>query len=146
MANLSENRKARFDYVVLENFTAGLELKGFEVKSAKSGHANLAGAQAIFRGGEFWLVGVDIPPYQAKNTPKDYDGARSRRLLLNREEINYLSGKLREKGLSLIPLKLFLKNNLIKVELALVRHKNKTDKRELIKKEIARREMKNIRS
>ncbi len=141
MANLSENRKARFDYAVLENFTAGLELKGFEVKSAKSGRANLAGAQAIYRGGEFWLVGMDIPPYQANNTPKDYDSRRSRRLLLNRQEINYLAGRLREKGSSLIPLKLFSKNNSVKVELGLARRAKKSDKREIIKKEIARREM-----
>ncbi len=141
MASLSENRKARFDYAVLENFTAGLELKGFEAKSAKSGRANLAGAQAVYRGGEFWLIGMDIPPYQANNSPEDYDSRRSRRLLMNREEINYLAGRLREKGLMMIPLKLFSKNNFVKVELGLARHTKKSDKRETIKKEIARREM-----
>jgi SsrA-binding protein len=141
MASLSENRRARFDYTVLENFTAGLELKGFEAKSAKNGRANLAGAQAICRGREFWLVGADIPPYQANNYPKDYDSRRSRRLLLSRQEINYLAGRLREKGLSMIPLKLFLKNNFVKVELGLARRTKKSDKREIIKKEIARREM-----
>ncbi|MCL5733180.1 MAG: SsrA-binding protein SmpB [Patescibacteria group bacterium] len=141
MASLSENRKARFDYAVSENLTAGLELKGFEVKSAKNGRANLAGAQAIYRGGEFWLVGVDIPPYQPKNIPADYDSRRSRRLLLTHQEINYLAGRLKEKGSTLIPLRLFLKNNFVKVELGLAHRKKKTDKREIIKKEIARREM-----
>lgn len=144
MASLSENRRARFDYIILKNFVAGLELKGIEVKSVRAGRANIAGAQVIFRGGELWLVGADISPYQPKNTSPNYDSHRNRRLLLNHREINYLAGKLQEKTLNLIPLKLFLKNNFIKVELGMARRKKKTDKREIIKREIARREMRSV--
>lgn len=134
MKIISENKKAYFDYEILDRYEAGVELRGFEVKSAKNGRFNIAGSYVILRGGEAWLINSDIPPYQPKNTPPDYDSKRNRRLLLNRKEIKFLSGKLQEKGLTLLPLKIYIKNNLIKLELGLARHKKEYDKRETIKK------------
>jgi|YelNatPaOPRAMG01_1025707.scaffolds.fasta_scaffold15733_5 SsrA-binding protein len=145
MKILIQNKKIGLDWRILETFQAGIELQGFEVKSLKNNHGSLASAQAIFSKGELWLIGVDIPPYQPNNAPPGYENQRNRRLLLNRKELNYLSGKLNEKGLHLIPSKIYLKDNLIKVELALCRRKQKTDRREDIKKEISRREMRNFK-
>src|SRR3989344_8716666 len=121
MATLSENRKAGFLYNILEKFQAGIELKGFEVKSVKAGRMNIAGCFGVLKGGEIWLVGADIPTYQAGNTPEGYDPKRSRRLLLSRKEINELTGKMKERGLTLVPLRVYNKGNLVKVELGLSR-------------------------
>ncbi len=138
---LTENRRARFDYEILETLEAGIELKGFEVKSAKAAQMQLAGSHALIRGSELWLLNSHIPPYQPKNAPADYDPARSRRLLLRGEEIKRLTGSLKEKKLSLIPLRVYVKKNLVKVELGLGRLRKKSDKREMIKKRSAEREM-----
>jgi len=137
----AENRRAKFDYEILETFEAGIELKGFEVKAIKSGRANIAGTFAILRGGEVWLVNVDIPPYQVLNTPKEYDPTRTRKLLLNKKEIKYLTEKIRSENLTIVPLKLYNKNNLVKVMLGLARGKKKSDKREAIKKRETKREI-----
>lgn len=134
MNALSENRRARFDYEILETYEAGVELRGFEVKSAKAGRMQLVGSHAIIKGGEIWLLNSQIPPYQPKNTPKDYDPSRTRRLLLKKDEIKSLEGKLHQKSISLIPLKMYTKNNLVKMELGLARPKKKGDKRESLKK------------
>lgn len=141
MKNIAENRRARFDYDILEAFEAGIELNGQEVKSAKAGRFNLNGAYALFRGSELWLTNSDIPAYQPKNAPKDYDAARSRRLLLHRDELKSLGGKLKQKSFSLIPLRAYLKNNFIKLELGLGKSRKKSDKREFLKKRDADREM-----
>jgi SsrA-binding protein len=141
---LAENRRARFDYDVLETYEAGIELVGQEVKSAKLGRLNLAGSHALVRGGEAWLLNAQIPAYQPKNAPKDYDPARTRRLLLKREEIKELQGKLtsqRAAGTSLIPLRAYLKKGYIKIELGLGRSRKKSDKRDLLKKRAAEREI-----
>lgn len=138
---LSENRRARFDYDIVENYEAGIELTGQEVKSVKAGHGNLAGAYAILRGGEAYLLNCQIPPYQQNNVPENYDPSRTRRLLLHKEEIRGLVGKLKEKGLSLVALSFFLKKNLVKVELGLGRSRKAHDKREVLKKRAVRREM-----
>lgn len=143
MKILIQNKKIGLDWRILETFQAGIELQGFEVKSLKGNRGSLASSQAILSKGELWLIGADIPPYQPNNTPPGYESQRNRRLLLRREELNYLYGKLNEKGLRLIPSKIYLKDNLIKIELGLCRRKQKTDKREDIKKEISRREMRN---
>ncbi|MBI2888440.1 MAG: SsrA-binding protein SmpB [Candidatus Liptonbacteria bacterium] len=140
MQTLAENRRAKFDYEILETFEAGIVLRGHEVKSIKSGKMGLAGSRAIIRGGEAFLVGAQIPPYQPLNVPPDYDPAGTRRLLLTHDEIKRLVGALRE-GTTLIPLNTHLKGNLIKIELALARGKKKQDKREDMKKKSARREM-----
>ncbi len=154
MQTISENRRARFDYEILETFEAGIELSGLEVKSAKRGGMQIAGSHGIIRsprlrsgetgGGEAYLVNSRIPPYQPQNTPSDYNPSRTRKLLLHKDEISKLVGSLKQK-LSLIPLRAYLKNNFVKIELGLARPKKKRDKRESIKKVDARREMKKFR-
>jgi len=141
MRSLSENRRARFDYEILEKLEAGVELLGHEVKSAKGGRFEVTGAHALVRKNECWLLNSKIPPYQPKNTPTEYDPERTRRLLLNQSEIKNLTGRLQEKGLSLIPLRVYLKNNFIKIELGLGRARKKQDKRQYLKKKTAAREM-----
>src|SRR3989344_8083594 len=121
MAILSENRKARFDFELLETYEAGIELLGFEVKSVKNHRVNLEGSYVFPRYGEFFLVGATIAPYQPKNTPKDYESARERRLLLHKKEINYLLGKISQKGLTILPVKIYTKGARIKLEIAVAR-------------------------
>lgn len=131
---LAENRRAKFDYEILDTLVAGAELLGFEVKSAKAGRMSLVGSYAIIRGGEAWLVNAQIPPYQQNNTPPDYEPTRPRRLLLRREEISELAGKTKDKGIVLVPLSAFLHKNFIKIKLGICRSKKKHDKREALKK------------
>lgn len=141
MAVLIENRKARFDYEILETFEAGLSLKGWEVKSLKNKRGSLAGSRVIIRGNEAFLVGMDIPPYQPNNMPTNFEEQRTLKLLLSKKEIKYLQGKLSQKGLTIAPLKCYAKNNLIKVEIALVKGKKKYDKREKIKERDTERDI-----
>ena len=141
MPNLSENRKARFNYEILETFEAGIELKGFEVKAIKNGHIDLAGTFAVIRGAEICLLNANIAPYQAGNVPSDYDSTRARRLLLNKKEISELTGKMKERGLTLVPLRVYNKGNLVKVELGLGRGKRGPDKRATIRKREVKREI-----
>lgn len=131
---ITTNKRAYFDYQILENYEAGIELKGFEVKSIKNGRINLAGSYAILKDNQLWLLNTDIPPYQPKNMPADYDSKRTRRLLLKKSEIKGLIGKTHEKGLTLVPLKVYTKNRIIKVEIGLGKIRKKQDKRELLKK------------
>lgn len=128
------NKKGAFDYEILEKFEAGIALKGFEVKSIKTGRINLRGSFVTVKNSELYLTGANIPPYQPKNTPLDYDPTRSRKLLLNNKEIKYLIGKSQQKGLTLIPVRVYIKNNLIKLEFGVAKGKKKYDKREIIKK------------
>jgi len=138
---LSENRRARFDYGITETFEAGIELRGYEVKSVKTGHFQIAGARVLIRAGEAWLVNSHIPPYQPKNTPADYEEDRSRRLLLSKEEIKKLTGVLQEKGNVLVPLEAHLNRGFVKIKLGLGRSRKKSDKREVLKKKSHMREM-----
>lgn len=138
---LAENKKAYFDYEILEKYEAGLELRGFEVKSVVKGNARLEGSRVIVRGGEAFLVGAAIPPYQPANTPSDYEPDRTRKLLLHKKEISYLAGKEHEKGLTLVPLKLYTKGRKVKLEFAVARGRKKADKREVIKKREAKRKI-----
>jgi len=132
---LSENKKASFNYQILERFEAGLVLLGTEVKSIKLKRVNLTGSYIIFKGKELYLIGINIPPYQPKNAPSNYDPERPRKLLLRKKEITYLIGKIKQKrGLTLIPLKVYIKNAKIKMEFGLSQATKKFDKRELIKK------------
>jgi len=132
---LSENKKASFNYQILERFEAGLVLFGTEVKSIKLKRVNLTGSYIIFKGKELYLIGINIPPYQPKNAPSNYDPERPRKLLLRKKEITYLIGKIKQKrGLTIIPLKVYIKNAKIKMEFGLSQAKKKFDKRELIKK------------
>lgn len=137
----SENKKAGFDYEVLEKFEAGMVLFGQEVKSIKTGHTNLAGSYVAIREGEPYLLGVKVPPYQPNNIGADYDEERQRKLLLNKKEIDYLIGKTKVKGFSLIPLKIYENNGRIKLEFGLAKGKKKYDKKEKIKKRDVEREV-----
>ena len=146
MPALSENKKAFFNYEIIETFEAGIELRGFEVKSVKAGQANLVGSFATIRGGEIWLTNAYIPPFQSANTPEGYNQTRPRRLLLNKKEILYLISKMKSDRLTLLPLKMYSKKNLVKVELGLARGKRQHEKRETIKKREAGREMRRARN
>ena len=134
MKKLAENRQAKFDYKILETIEAGIVLKGFETKAAKAGKMNLTGSYARIKGNEVWLINATIQPYQPMNTPKDYDPERTRRLLLTKKEIKHLTGKTKESGLTLVPLRAYIKGRLVKLELGLAKHKKTYDKREVIKK------------
>lgn len=141
MSILAENRRSSYDYELLENYEAGLVLFGFEVKAIKTGHVSLTGSFVTTKNGELFLTNALIPPYQVANTPIEYDQMRPRKLLLKKTEISSLIGKLKAKGLTLIPIRLYTKKNKIKLEFAVARGKRKTDKREAIKKRDAEREM-----
>ena len=136
-----ENRKAKFEFEILETLEAGLELFGFEVKSVKLRRVSLDGSYVFPRRGEFFLVGATIAPYQPKNTPKDYDQARERKLLLHKKEINYLIGKAATKGLTILPLRVYTKGARIKLEMAIARRIKKYDQRERIKEREAKRKI-----
>ena len=143
MKQLGENRKAYFNYEILEKFQAGLVLTGSEVKSVRLGRMQIAGSFCRFQGEELYLSGASIPPYQPKNTKPNYDPARPRKLLLRKKELSYLLGKVKERGLTVLPLRVYSTNaGKIKVEIALAKGKKKWDKREAIKKREAVREMK----
>ena len=141
MANYAENRKARFDYEILEKYEAGIELLGVEVKSVRGGRMSLEGSFIIVRGGEVYLINAHIPPYQPKNAPKDYDPLRNRKLLLTKKEIKELAGNEKNKSLTIVPISVYNKGRKIKVEIAIVKGKKKHDKRETIKKRETDREI-----
>ena len=134
MSTLLENKKIFFDYEILENIEAGLVLAGWEVKSLKNKNGSLLGGHVIVRGNEAFLVGVNIFPYQPNNQPKNCEEQRTIKLLITKKEINYLTGKIKEKRLTIVPLKLYTKNGKVKLAIALVRGKKKFEKREKIKK------------
>jgi len=144
MPTLVNNKKATFNYQVLDTFEAGIELFGYEVKSLRAGKGKLEGGHIVVRGGEAFLLGCTIQPYQASNTPKDYEPERARRLLLNRKELNELLGIESTKGLSLVPLSFYTKGRNIKLGFASVRGKKKADKRETIKERDTKRDIARI--
>ena len=137
---IAENRRARHDYQLLERYEAGLVLTGTEVKSLRDGKANLQRAFADVRGEEVWLVGAHIAEYTQGNIA-NHDPDRDRKLLLRRQEIASLIGKVREKGLTLIPTRLYWKNGRAKVEIAVARGKEVRDKRRDIAKRDADRQI-----
>jgi len=138
---LTENRKAKFDYEILKRFTAGIELLGLEVKSVRNGKISLLGAFVAVRGGEAFLIGADIPAYQPKNAPADYDATRARKLLLSKEELKEIGDAESQKGLTIIPISVYNKGRFLKVDIAIARGKKKFDKRETIKKRDAERDL-----
>lgn len=138
---LIESKKLHLTNVITDTKEAGIELFGFEVKSLRKKQGSLEGAKVLIRGGEAFLVGAYIPPFQPANTPKSYDSYRTRRLLLNKEEILELYSLEQSKTLTLAPHSLYLKKNLIKCEVAICKKKDARDKREDIKKDISRREL-----
>ena len=137
---LVQNRQARSNYEILEKVEAGISLVGTEVKSIRDGKANIKEAYADVRDGEVWLVGAHISPYSHGNIT-NHEPLRERKLLLNAIEIHRLQGKVMEKGLTLIPLRLYMKGRLIKLELGVGRGKKLVDKREDIKKKDQDREI-----
>lgn len=134
MVEFINNKKINVDYEVLETYEAGIELLGIEVKSIRSNQGSLLGSHITIRGGEAFLIALNIPPFQIKNTPKDYDPKRNRRLLLSKKEIGELAGIESKKGLTIVPISMYSKGKKIKVKVAVVRGKKKFDKREDIKK------------
>ena len=133
---LVQNKKAYFDYEVIESFEAGIELSGSEVKSIRSGGANFAGARVLITEDGASLIGLNIQKYKFTTSEK-YDQARTRRLLLHKKELVAIQTKMRSASLTLVPMKLYNKGSLIKVQVALVRGKKKFEKRELIKKRVS---------
>ena len=127
------NRKARFEYFIVQTYEAGLVLQGTEVKSLRQGKGNLTDSYANFRGGDLWLLNSQISEYKEGNI-NNHDPYRERKLLLNKSEIRKIRFKMEEKGMALIPLSLYLKGGKVKVELALARGKKMYDKRETIAK------------
>jgi SsrA-binding protein len=139
--SLVEHKKARFDYEILEEYEAGLELLGHEVKSLRAGQAKLEGAHIIVRGGEAYIVGMVVSPYQPKNTPAEYDPGRSRKLLLTKKEISELGAAEGQKGLTVVPISVYNKGRTLKIRLAIARGRKKHDKRAVLKKRDTEREM-----
>lgn len=141
MANYAENRRSRFDYEIIQKYEAGIELLGSEVKSVRAGQMSLEGSFVIIRGGEVFLINANIPPYQIKNAPKDYDSLRNRKLLLTKKEIGELAESDKNKSLTVVPISVYNKDRKIKINIALVKGKKKFDKRESIKKRETEREV-----
>lgn len=131
---LAENPKARFDYQILETFEAGLVLKGYQVKAIKSSKCSIKGTYVKILDGGAYLLGAIVSPYQTNNIPPNYDQQGDIKLLLKKNELDYLRGKSGEGGISLVPIKLYGKNGLVKLEFGVGRIKKKYDKREIIKK------------
>ncbi len=150
MANLIEHKRAHFDYELLEQFEAGVQLFGTEVKSLRANHGKLEGAHITVRGGEAFLIGAEIPAFQAKNVSGGYEATRNRRLLLTKKEIATLAKAEETAGLTIVPISMYNKGRVIKLRLATARGKKKGDKRETIKKREALRDIaravKNVRN
>jgi len=128
-----ENKRVGFDYSILEEIEAGLELHGFEVKSLRKGLGSLKGARVVARGGEAYLVGATVPPWQMANAPKSYDPERTRKLLLNQKEIAHIASAEGEKGLTIVPIKVYNRGRNLKLLIAIARGKKKEDKRQSIR-------------
>jgi len=132
------NRKALHEYFIIDRFETGIVLKGTEVKSLRLGNANLQDSYASLRKGEIWLFGMHISPFEKGNI-NNHDPKRDRKLLLHKREIRRLIGRVAEKGLTLVPLRVYFKNNIAKIELGLAKGKKSYDKRETIKRREAER-------
>jgi SsrA-binding protein len=138
---ISDNRQARHLYEILETYEAGIELKGTEVKSIRAGKVNLRDGYALLRNGEGWLINVHISPYDASSAYFNHDPRRTRKLLLHGREIRKLIGQVEQKGLTLVPLKMYMKGSFVKVSLGLGKGKKLHDKRDAIKKRDDQRDM-----
>ncbi|MEO6536774.1 MAG: SsrA-binding protein SmpB [Candidatus Paceibacterota bacterium] len=138
---LIEYKKVGLRYTILSSVQAGIELSGAEAKAVRAKQGKLDGARVIIRGGEAFIVGMSIPPYQVGNTPAGYDPERTRRLLLKKSEIVDLADEEAKKGLTVVPIEVYNAGRYLKVRVAVVRGKNKSDKRESLKLKDAKREM-----
>ena len=141
MPTLAINKKARFDYEILDKLEGGLKLTGAEVKSVKAGHVQLKGAFLHIQGKELWLKGAFISAYKPAGTQADYKADRDRKVLVHRRELNRLIGKKSQEGLTLIPLSIYTKGDLVKLEFGVARGKKQYEKRETIKKRDVQRDI-----
>jgi SsrA-binding protein len=139
--SLVTNKKAHFNYEIIENYTAGMELFGFEVKSLRKGQGSLEGSYVTVRGNEAFLIGSFVPAFQEKNAPKDYDPRRNRKLLVTKQEIKRLGDIEKAKGLTIVPLSVYNKGRVLKIDLGVGKGKKKFDKRESIKKQDTERQV-----
>ncbi|MBE9034827.1 SsrA-binding protein SmpB [aff. Roholtiella sp. LEGE 12411] len=131
---ISDNRQARYLYEILETYEAGIQLTGTEVKSIRAGRVNLQDGYALLRNGEAWLINVHISPYTASGQYFNHEPRRTRKLLLHRQELRKLIGKVEQQGLTLVPLKMYLKRGWVKISIALGKGKKLYDKREDLKR------------
>jgi len=141
MTNYVQNKKARFDYEILERFEAGLVLAGYEVKAIRAGKASLQGSYVVVRGGEAYLVSTSIAYYQEKNTPESYEQDRPRKLLLSKKELAKLEAAESQPGLTIVPIRLYNAGRHIKLEIGIARGKKQHDKREAIKDRDSKRDI-----
>jgi SsrA-binding protein len=139
--SLIQNKKAYFNYEIAEKFTAGIELFGFEVKSIREKKGQLEGAYVTIRGGEAFLIGANIPAYQPKNAPIDFDPLRNRKILLTKKEIKQLAETEGKKGLTVVAIAVYNAGRKLKLEIGIARGKKSFDKRETIKKRETDREI-----
>lgn len=131
---LAINKQALFNYEILDKWEAGLVLRGPEVRSAKNKRIDFKGSYVSFKNNDLWLIGMHIAPYSpAKAVQKDYEPKKQRKLLLHKKELNQIKGKLTQKGLTIVPIKLYTTRGLIKVEIAVVKGKKQADKKAKIK-------------
>ena len=142
MTTLAFNKRANFDYAISEKYEAGLVLSGQEVKSVKGGHISLKESFVTIKGNELYLTNANIPPYKHAGDIKNYDPTRPRKLLLRKSEIKRLIGKARTEGLTLVPIRVYTKKRLLKLEFGIGKGKKKFDKREDIAKQEAERKIK----
>ncbi|MES3005773.1 MAG: SsrA-binding protein SmpB [Patescibacteria group bacterium] len=141
MTTFVQNKKAHFNYDIKKAYEAGIELFGFEVKSVKAHQGSLEGAYVLIRGGEAYLTGATIPPFQMNNTPKGYEPGRNRRLLLKKSEIKELADIETGKGLTVVPISMYNNKGKVKIEIGIARGKKRFDKRQTIKKRDSDREI-----
>lgn len=144
MTDYIRNKKTTFDFEILDTFEAGAVLHGFEVKSLRAGKASLNGAYVLIRGGEAYLVGASISPYQVANTPKNYDPERVRKLLLNKKELVELENKSEQQGLTIVAIKWYSQKRKVKLQIGIARGKKKADKREKLKERDTKRSLERI--
>ena len=148
--NLIEHKKVRLEYDILEEFEAGLELLGHEVKSLRARKGKLEGAHIVVRpsgragGHEAYIVGMSIPPYQAANTPKEYEPEHTRRLLLTKKELRALADAEGQKGLTIVPLAVYNKGNKLKMRVAIAKGRKKYDKRSVLKERDTKRDIQRV--
>lgn len=136
---IANNKKARHEFFIEDTYEAGIVLKGTEVKSIRQGKVSIKESYCEIKNGEVFIVGMHISPYEQSNTFYTIDPLRNRKLLLNKREINKLIGKTTEKGYTLVPLRVYIRKNLVKVEIAIAKGKKLYDKRETIAKKDAQR-------
>lgn len=141
MSTYIENKKARRDYTILDTYEAGISLHGAETKSIRHKLGKLDGAHVVVRGNEAFLVGASIPAWQPANTPESFDPERTRKLLFTHKQLNTLHTESEKKGLTIIPIRLYNQDRLIKLEVAIAKGKQQHDKRESLKKRVTKRDI-----